>query len=125
MPLRIPLALVIVFSLVAVIDLRVLGHFLQLKIYTKLKQEKKEKERLNNMIQQAKERREIINQQQHELLGSIPKGLDRGWADPLPDSNERLLAAELVGIGMRAYERPEWKVQAFGKVPTFGRISTK
>ncbi|KAA6371830.1 MAG: putative ATP-dependent RNA helicase DHX8 [Streblomastix strix] len=49
----------------------------------------------------------------------------KGWADPLPDSNERLLAAELVGIGMRAYERPEWKVQAFGKVPTFGRISTK
>ncbi|KAA6399795.1 MAG: putative ATP-dependent RNA helicase DHX8 [Streblomastix strix] len=79
----------------------------------------------SNMIQQAKERREIINQQQHELLDSIPKGLDRGWADPLPDSNERLLAAELVGIGMRAYERPEWKVQAFGKVPTFGRISTK
>eukprot|EP00898_Chlorokybus_atmophyticus_P004046 jgi/Chlat1/4642/Chrsp3S05597 len=68
----------------------------------------------------SKERRELRDQQQRTMLDSIPKDLNRPWEDPLPESGERHLAQELRGIGMSAYELPEWKKDAFGKAPTFG-----
>jgi len=47
----------------------------------------------------AKERKAMQEQQRNALLDSIPKDLNRGWVDPLPDANERHIAQELRGIG--------------------------
>lgn len=38
----------------------------------------------------------------------------------MPEGGERHLAQELRGVGVAAYEMPEWKKQALGKAPTFG-----
>ncbi len=57
----------------------------------------------------TKERNEVKQQQQQELLDSIPKDLNRPWIDPMPDEGERHLAAELRGIGQTGFEMPEWK----------------
>ncbi|CAI5481585.1 unnamed protein product [Closterium sp. Yama58-4] len=71
----------------------------------------------------AKERRELREQQQRSMLDSIPKDLNRPWEDPMPESGERHLAQELRGVGLAAYDMPEWKKDAFGKAPTFGQRS--
>eukprot|EP00271_Cylindrocystis_brebissonii_P004980 TRINITY_DN16937_c0_g1_i1.p1 TRINITY_DN16937_c0_g1~~TRINITY_DN16937_c0_g1_i1.p1 ORF type:complete len:1286 (+),score=225.88 TRINITY_DN16937_c0_g1_i1:549-3860(+) len=71
----------------------------------------------------AKERRELREQQQRTMLDSIPKDLNRPWEDPMPESGERHLAQELRGVGLSAYDVPEWKKDAFGKAPTFGQRS--
>lgn len=47
----------------------------------------------------------------------------RPWEDPMPESGERHLAQELRGVGLAAYDMPEWKKDAFGKAPTFGQRS--
>ena len=57
----------------------------------------------------AKERRELKEQQQRTLLDAIPKDLSRPWEDPMANPEERALAQELKGIGLVAYEVPEWK----------------
>ena len=72
----------------------------------------------------AKERRELKEQQQRTALESIPKDLNRPWEDPMPEAGERHLAAELRGVGLGGDEMPEWKVEAFGKAPTFGQKSS-
>ncbi|CAM6098026.1 unnamed protein product [Calypogeia fissa] len=71
----------------------------------------------------AKERRELREQQQRTVLDSIPKDLNRPWEDPMPETGERHLAQELRGVGLSAYDMPEWKKDAFGKAPTFGQRS--
>ncbi|CAI7764152.1 unnamed protein product [Closterium sp. NIES-53] len=71
----------------------------------------------------AKERRELREQQQRSMLDSIPKDLNRPWEDPMPESGERHLAQELRGVGLAAYDMPDWKKDAFGKAPTFGQRS--
>ena len=71
----------------------------------------------------AKERRELKEQQQRTMLDSVPKDLNRPWEDPMPEAGERHLAQELRGVGLAGYEMPEWKVEAFGKAPTFGQKS--
>ncbi|GMQ06106.1 hypothetical protein CsSME_00050820 [Camellia sinensis var. sinensis] len=68
-----------------------------------------------------KERREVREQQQRTMLDSIPKDLNRPWEDPMPETGERHLAQELRGVGLSAYDMPEWKKDAFGKALTFGR----
>ncbi|XP_024531456.1 probable pre-mRNA-splicing factor ATP-dependent RNA helicase DEAH5 [Selaginella moellendorffii] len=68
----------------------------------------------------AKERRE---QQQRTMLDSIPKDLNRSWEDPMPETGERRLAQELRGVGLSAYDMPDWKKNALGKAPTFGQRS--
>ncbi|KAL6523614.1 hypothetical protein OROGR_017217 [Orobanche gracilis] len=70
-----------------------------------------------------KERREVREQQQRTMLDSIPKDLNRPWEDPMPDTGERHLAQELRGVGLSAYNMPEWKKDAYGKAPTFGQRS--
>ncbi|KAH7826471.1 ATP-dependent RNA helicase DHX8/PRP22 [Monocercomonoides exilis] len=82
-----------------------------------------------------KDQREELTRQRNEMFENIPKGLDRGWLDPMPEDNERLLASELRGLGMMAVagasgavgleKLPEWKREALGKHPTFGRPVTK
>lgn len=71
----------------------------------------------------SKERRELREQQQRTMLDSIPKDLNRPWEDPMPETGERHLAQELRGVGLSAYDMPEWKKDAFGKAPTFGQRS--
>lgn len=70
-----------------------------------------------------KERREVREQQQRTMLDSIPKDLNRPWEDPMPESGERHLAQELRGVGLSAYDMPEWKKDAYGKALTFGQRS--
>ncbi|KAE9464457.1 hypothetical protein C3L33_03557, partial [Rhododendron williamsianum] len=71
-----------------------------------------------------KERREVRDQQQRTMLDSIPKDLNRPWEDPMPETGERHLAQELRGVGLSAYDMPEWKKDAFGKSLTFGSGKT-
>ncbi|KAG8369525.1 hypothetical protein BUALT_Bualt14G0022600 [Buddleja alternifolia] len=70
-----------------------------------------------------KERREVREQQQRTMLDSIPTDLNRPWEDPMPESGERYLAQELRGVGLSAYDLPEWKKDAYGKALTFGQRS--
>lgn len=70
-----------------------------------------------------KERREVREQQQRTMLDSIPKDLNRPWEDPMPETGERHLAQELRGVGLSAYDMPEWKKEAYGKALTFGQKS--
>ncbi|CAI9090919.1 OLC1v1025807C1 [Oldenlandia corymbosa var. corymbosa] len=70
-----------------------------------------------------KERREVREQQQRTMLDSIPKDLNRPWEDPMPENGERHLAQELRGVGLSAYDMPEWKKDAYGKALTFGQRS--
>ncbi|XP_041023917.1 probable pre-mRNA-splicing factor ATP-dependent RNA helicase DEAH5 [Juglans microcarpa x Juglans regia] len=70
-----------------------------------------------------KERREVREQQQRTMLDSIPKDLNRPWEDPMPDMGERHLAQELRGVGLSAYDMPEWKKDAYGKSISFGQRS--
>ncbi|KAJ6795538.1 putative pre-mRNA-splicing factor ATP-dependent RNA helicase DEAH5 [Iris pallida] len=70
-----------------------------------------------------KERREVREQQQRTMLDSIPKDLNRPWEDPMPETGERHLAQELRGVGLSAYDMPEWKKDAYGKALTFGERS--
>ncbi|XP_027369115.1 probable pre-mRNA-splicing factor ATP-dependent RNA helicase DEAH5 [Abrus precatorius] len=70
-----------------------------------------------------KERREVREQQQRTMLDSIPKDLNRPWEDPMPETGERHLAQELRGVGLSAYDMPEWKKDAYGKTITFGQRS--
>ncbi|KAL4290696.1 hypothetical protein GQ457_14G011790 [Hibiscus cannabinus] len=70
-----------------------------------------------------KERREVREQQQRAMLDSIPKDLNRPWEDPMPETGERHLAQELRGVGLSAYDMPEWKKDAYGKALTFGQRS--
>ncbi|KAL1825372.1 hypothetical protein ACET3Z_012150 [Daucus carota] len=70
-----------------------------------------------------KERREVREQQQRTMLDSIPKDLNRPWEDPMPETGERHLAQELRGVGLSAYDMPEWKKDAFGSALTFGQRS--
>ncbi|KAK2989661.1 hypothetical protein RJ640_021581 [Escallonia rubra] len=70
-----------------------------------------------------KERREVREQQQRAMLDSIPKDLNRPWEDPMPETGERHLAQELRGVGLSAYDMPEWKKDAFGKAPALGQRS--
>ncbi|KAB1203687.1 putative pre-mRNA-splicing factor ATP-dependent RNA helicase [Morella rubra] len=70
-----------------------------------------------------KERREVREQQQRTMLDSIPKDLNRPWEDPMPETGERHLAQELRGVGLSAYDMPEWKKDAYGKSISFGQRS--
>jgi len=71
----------------------------------------------------AQERRELRDQQQRSIQDAVPKDMSRPWEDPMPESGERHLAADLRGTQMQAFELPEWKKEAFGKAPTFGQRS--
>jgi len=80
------------------------------------------------MTQQAlaKERREIRDVQEREVLDQIPKGLSKLWDDPLPDSGERHLAAELRGLGAATtFQVPEWKQKYLGKNVSYGQVTSK
>ncbi|KAB9105013.1 hypothetical protein FH972_026973 [Carpinus fangiana] len=68
----------------------------------------------------VKERREVREEQHRTMLDSIPKDLNRPWEDPMPETGERHLAQELRGVGLSAYDIPEWKKNAYGESISFG-----
>ncbi|CAJ1850627.1 unnamed protein product [Sphenostylis stenocarpa] len=68
----------------------------------------------------AKERKELREQQHSSMFDSIPKDLNRPWEDPMPEKGERHLAHELKGVGLSAFDVPEWKKENFGKTISFG-----
>lgn len=73
----------------------------------------------------AKERRELKEQQRHQMLDNIPKDLSRPWNDPMPGPDDkRYLAQDLRGLGIGMAEVPEWKKETFSKGTTFGRRTT-
>ena len=79
------------------------------------------------MTQQAlaKERRELQQTQQRAELDTVPQDLNRPWEDPMAAEGERQLAQELRGTGLQSdKEMPAWKMEAFGKAPTFGQKSS-
>ena len=79
------------------------------------------------MTQQAlaKERRELQQTQQRAELDAVPQDLNRPWEDPMAAEGERQLAQELRGTGLQSdKEMPAWKMEAFGKAPTFGQKSS-
>lgn len=73
----------------------------------------------------AKERREMKEQQQRALLDAIPKDLSKPWEDPMPETGDRHLAAELRGMNLLPYEAPEWKEESLGNAITFGKIDNR
>ena len=74
----------------------------------------------------AKERLELRQAQERQLLESIPKDLNRPWQDPMPEQGERHLAAELRGVGIgAAFDAPEWKQKSFGKNVTYGIVDKR
>jgi ATP-dependent RNA helicase DHX8/PRP22 len=72
----------------------------------------------------TKERRELKQIQENELLDAIPKDLNRPWVDPLPAAGERHIAEDLRGFGTAAPEMPEWKRNVLGSNPTYGERKT-
>eukprot|EP01027_Heterolobosea_sp_BB2_P018965 GEZU01026652.1.p1 GENE.GEZU01026652.1~~GEZU01026652.1.p1 ORF type:complete len:1165 (+),score=380.96 GEZU01026652.1:84-3578(+) len=71
----------------------------------------------------AKERRELRDQQRQAMQESIPRDLSRPWEDPMAAQSDRVMAAELRGLGETGFEMPEWKKTSFGAHPTFGKIT--
>lgn len=80
----------------------------------------------------AKERKELKQAQNNQLVDAIPKDLGRAWADPMAQSGERHLSAGLRGLGMGLTSAaasggagmPEWKAKTIGKDVAFGHRST-
>jgi ATP-dependent RNA helicase DHX8/PRP22 len=69
----------------------------------------------------ARERREVRQAQEQEILDSIPKDLNRPWHDPMANPNERHLAEELRGIGLSAeLSMPAWKNETRYKGVSYG-----
>lgn len=72
----------------------------------------------------SKERRELRDAQQRQLLDSIPKDLNRGWYDAMPEAGDRLLSVEVRGLG-ESFELPEWKRETQANVVAYGQKTTK
>jgi len=75
----------------------------------------------------TKERRELKEQQKQQLLDSIPKDLERAWADPLAAPGDRHLAAEIRSLGMglsSVQAMPEWKAKQQSTAISYGQRST-
>lgn len=76
----------------------------------------------------AKERRELKQTQEQAVLDAIPKDLNRGWMDPLPEAGSRHLADDMRGVltanmsGQAAV--PEWKAKVEAGNFSMGKITT-
>lgn len=77
----------------------------------------------------SKERRELRDQQQQQMIDSIPKDFGRSWEDPL-DTDGRIIAQELrtsfapSSSSSSGAPVPEWKSATMGQVARFGRVTT-
>lgn len=75
----------------------------------------------------AKERRDIRDQAQKQMLDSVPLDLSRSWEDPMAAPGERYLAADVHGMGAGASGKnvPEWQKQTVGVNVSYGRVVNK
>jgi len=82
----------------------------------------------------AKERKELKLAQEQAVMDSIPKDLNRGWMDPMPEKGDRFLAADMRGAlaasnatggAGGAADVPEWKAKAEAGNFSLGKINTK
>ncbi len=71
----------------------------------------------------AKERKELREQQDRQMLDAIPRDLNRPWNDPM-GADERHLAAELRGLGT-TFELPEWKRETQKSNVTYGKLDRR
>ncbi|XP_055621408.1 ATP-dependent RNA helicase DHX8 [Toxorhynchites rutilus septentrionalis] len=70
----------------------------------------------------AKERREHKMLQREQEMDSVPANMNKNWIDPLPDEDNRSLAANVRGVGMQMQDVPEWKKAIIGgKKSSYGK----
>ncbi|XP_026480599.1 ATP-dependent RNA helicase DHX8-like isoform X1 [Ctenocephalides felis] len=62
----------------------------------------------------AKERREQKMLQREQELDAVPTNLNKNWVDPLPEDDNRSLAANMRGVGLAPQDLPEWKKHVIG-----------
>ncbi|KAJ3022697.1 DEAH-box ATP-dependent RNA helicase prp22 [Thoreauomyces humboldtii] len=72
----------------------------------------------------AKERREIRQQQVTAEYDAVPKDLNRPWADPMAQAEDKQFAQDLKGMATTNDGIPEWKKKTFNNATTFGRITS-
>jgi len=73
-----------------------------------------------NQAAQAKERREIRQQQANQ--SETDKNYNEGWIDPVPDPGDRTFAENSRGQGAQE-DIPAWKAASFGKNVSFGKVT--
>lgn len=70
----------------------------------------------------AKERRELKQAQQADVLESVPKDIARPWEDPMPAPGERQIATQLSSLAAAStMEEPEWRQATQGPSQTLGK----
>lgn len=70
----------------------------------------------------AKERREHKMLQREQEMDSVPANMNKNWIDPLPEEDNRSLAANVRGVGMAMQDVPEWKKAIIGgKKSSYGK----
>lgn len=70
----------------------------------------------------AKERREHKMLAREQEMDSVPTNMNKNWIDPLPDEDNRALAANVRGVGMAMQDVPEWKKAIIGgKKSSYGK----
>jgi len=67
----------------------------------------------------AKERRELREQQDNQMMGQTPQ--DHRFDDPLPQANQS--GSDLSELASHSAEVPAWKEAAFGKVARYGKVT--
>ncbi|ORY38513.1 P-loop containing nucleoside triphosphate hydrolase protein [Rhizoclosmatium globosum] len=71
----------------------------------------------------AKERREIRQQQASAEADSVPRDLNRAWADPLAEKGDKQFAQDVRGSG-QTENVSEWKKATFNNATSYGRITS-
>ncbi len=67
-------------------------------------------------MQQAKERRDLKEQQQRAYLDSLNKSdINKNWIDPTAESGMRVLSSQIKGLSNQAFEQPDYKKEALFK----------
>eukprot|EP01132_Coremiostelium_polycephalum_P003060 gene3060-3828_t len=80
----------------------------------------------NTQLALSKERKEEKMKERNDVMGEIPKDLNRPWEDPMPEPGERHIAQEIRSIAAPVgYEMPEWKKTTMGTHTSYGKTSNR
>ncbi|RZC50922.1 hypothetical protein C5167_019351 [Papaver somniferum] len=66
------------------------------------------------------ERRKVLGQLLQVILDAMPRDPNRPQEDSVAKRSDRHLAQELRGVGLAAYDLPEWEKMAYSKALAFG-----
>ncbi|KAH7103317.1 hypothetical protein BKA62DRAFT_768733 [Auriculariales sp. MPI-PUGE-AT-0066] len=74
---------------------------------------------------QARERREIRQQEASDAADAEPRNLSTPWLDPMAQSDDRVIAQDLRGnlMAEQSAGNTAWREQTFSKATTFGKIT--